>query len=248
MTHVGVFAICRDRDASARHRAIADRRILRQVDGRRGGVLRRARNRLSRCRRPAADRQAVGRRHEFRLRPGLPQHLDGRPLDVQRRPGGVVRRPRLQRRAARNAGHALPGALLVVPAALDAVHLAARPDALPAGLRGVVRGRHRALSVRLLGRHPAPAHAVPRGRARGRGVHILRPERLLHRGAPDRRHAQSRAPAGARRRAVRHSHRQAAARHAAAGDPGSGAALADHRGGRGDDGRAGRRDLDAVRV
>ena len=57
-----------------------------------------------------------------------------------------------------------------------------------------------------------------------------------------------RSPAGARRRAVRHSHRQAADRSVAAGDPAARAAMGDDRVGRDDDGGAGCGDRDAVRL
>ena len=150
------------------------------------------------------------------------------------------------------AGHhrppGFPASLLVVPAAYPAVHLAVRPHAVSAGLRRMVRHRRRALSVGLLGRHPARAIAVPRGRARCRDLRLLWPERFLHCGAADRRPAQPRSPAGARRRIVRHSQRQAADRAAAAGDPAARAAMGDDRVGGGDRGGVGRSDRDAVRL
>src|SRR5579863_7092403 len=96
------------------------------MDCRRGRVLFNTRDLLSHVCRRAADWQTLGGWHEFRPRARLPQYLDGRPLGFFRRPGAMVRFAGLQWRAPAHARDRLSGALLVVPAASNAVHLAVR--------------------------------------------------------------------------------------------------------------------------
>ena len=247
-----VPALSTRRHCAAKRRFPPDpgRRPLRQIDGRRRGIFRFARGCLSRVSRGLPPtRQAVGRRHRISssaATSSIPGWAAARMFVGGPAPWFDFRVYNEALRA--NAGRPYPEHYWSYP---PHVVLFIWPFGLMPYLPAYIAWCAIGIALYLFAcseRHPARAAVVPRGRARHRGMHLFRPERLLHRGTVDRRFAQSRAPAGAGRHSVRHSHHQAAARPVVAGGPAARAALADDRVGGGDDGCAGRADRDAVRL